>query len=584
MTISTTDTYYRGSYLPLGACVGYEAGSGTASVARFAFRTGEAGASKLSFRTKACYLAHSYAGEDMALDTRGKVRFILTADESGYEYYSGGAGHPCASVYGGYFSGELAVELLPDTDYYLWLFPNYGYFAVWGVGGCSVTLEGSYGAPSTASVSAGEFGKPLTITLSRSLPAVKHTLSLDCLGRHELLLENSAAYPMVTWQSSLPEYAALMPNAHSATVRLSLLSYLGETLLGETVTEFEMSLPEKLAPELKPGWAKISPLNRGAALGFTSYIAGYSRARAEFDRSLVDFSGLYGATFASFSLEAGTKSYLSPWESEVLHTETELFAVVTDSRGHQSRERFPIDLASGAPPTLSMIYVIRSDPEGKEDEGGNYCALRATANISPINGENSVRLTAAYRPLRGEFGEEIPMTSGETCLIGPVSPDESCELRIRATDRLGGTVTVLRQLPTRRWAMKFRPDGQGVAFGKAPERQLCLELHEAWSIRRGESRVLFDDSILRFEGQLPAASWQAEGELFTQLLAAEGISEQSRPIIDLRQSGADPAYEAAADSQWAKVFMALTEEGGIRFYAREQPETDFEIQGMEVRV
>ena len=88
---------------------------------------------------------------------------------------------------------------------------------------------------------------------------------------------------------------------------------------------------------------------------------------------------------------------------------------------------------------------------------------------------------AAARMPPGDFGAEQAVP----CVLGGLSPDRSVQVRIRGVDAMGTEVTALRTLPTRRWAMKFRPDGLGVAFGKAPERGGALELPANWELLFG---------------------------------------------------------------------------------------------------
>ena len=75
--------------------------------------------------------------------------------------------------------------------------------------------------------------------------------------------------------------------------------------------------------------------------------------------------------------------------------------------------------------------------------------------------------------------------------------------------------SALRRLPTRRWAMKFRPDGQGVAFGKAPEQARCLELPGDWQIRLGQESLwlaLHPVGSLVLADSAPAeGSWSDQG-------------------------------------------------------------------------
>ncbi len=77
------------------------------------------------------------------------------------------------------------------------------------------------------------------------------------------------------------------------------------------------------------------------------------------------------------------------------------------------------------------------------------------------------------------------LNSGEEKIFGPVSADVSYQLRLRVVDALGEEGVFVLTLPCRRWAMKFRPDGQGVAFGKAAEQDQAMELPTGWRILIG---------------------------------------------------------------------------------------------------
>ena len=70
-----------------------------------------------------------------------------------------------------------------------------------------------------------------------------------------------------------------------------------------------------------------------------------------------------------------------------------------------------------------------------------------------------------------------------------ISADSSYLVRLTIMDALGKTASVTVALATQRWAMKFRPGGMGVGFGKAPEHDNCIELPAGWVIRIGSTVV-----------------------------------------------------------------------------------------------
>jgi hypothetical protein len=78
------------------------------------------------------------------------------------------------------------------------------------------------------------------------------------------------------------------------------------------------------------------------------------------------------------------------------------------------------------------------------------------------------------------------MTSGTRHIsTAAINADRSYTVRITATDSLGNTEVYYQVLPSRKWAMKFRADGNGVAFGKAAEYDKSFEIADDWYMRRG---------------------------------------------------------------------------------------------------
>ena len=142
-----------------------------------------------------------------------------------------------------------------------------------------------------------------------------------------------------------------------------------------------------------------------------------------------------------------------------------------------------------APPTLSQVQILRCTAAGVEAEDGNYYSAKATATFSALGGQNTLTLTAAHKIQGGVYGTETPLTSGETAIIGTISPDSTYQVRITATDALGNTTISVASLPTRQWALKFRPNGQGAAFGKAAETDKALEIPADWIFKIGSSTL-----------------------------------------------------------------------------------------------
>lgn len=123
-------------------------------VARYSFTTGTGGANSVSWS-----LTNNY---DSGYGTMPPLRwYIGTSDSS---HIDAGAdkttyhGDVTATYYGGsyIFSGEADVVLLPNTTYYLWIYPNTTAYGFYNLGNKqTVTLE-TYGAAGLVYIDSGK--------------------------------------------------------------------------------------------------------------------------------------------------------------------------------------------------------------------------------------------------------------------------------------------------------------------------------------------------------------------------------------------------------------------------------------------
>ena len=235
------------------------------------------------------------------------------------------------------------------------------------------------------------------------------------------------------------------------------------------------------------GWASASPCNTGAASGLSGWIQGFSQAEVTFDATKITLK--YGATIAGYSVTAlGETDSASPYRTPVLQGQTQIQCKVTDSRGFSFTETLTVTPQSYAAPALSSIRAIRCDSLGAEDPDGAFCLVQATLSYSSLNGENSCGLWVSSKTRQASsYGAETALQSGTALVLSGFDPDQSYDVRLRAEDSLGSQVEVLRVLLPRSWAMKFRPDGQGVGFGKAPTQGDVLELGNGWALKLNDA-------------------------------------------------------------------------------------------------
>lgn len=578
--LQTEATYFRGGIGALGACVGYEAGPSRASVARFKFTTGSQGATSINFQTGALYLAYSYQGEDLAYNTAGKLRCILTSAATGYEYYTGPAGEPCTPEIGTGLSGSIEAELMPNTDYYLWIFPNYTYYAVWGIKDCTVSTEGQYGTPSTITAADGYLGGEIPITLTRGLDSMKHTVEVSCAGVTQTLIKDSSEYPTIVWRPSLEDYAPHITEAAFAEAEIKVETFLNGHSLGNSSKVIRAMIPDtELLPLVSEGWARLQPYNEGAASGFKCYIQGYSRAEAVFDESKIDMSGTLGASVRGFEIKAGALTVnAAPFRTDILQGALTATCTLIDSRGRRISQELSASPFPYAKPAMTQVSVFRCDADGKETEDGYYYSAKATAVFSELGGENEYSLRTAWRTMQGSYGGWTDMVSGTAGIISGISPDGSFEVKIEIRDKLGNSTSAIRRLATRQWAMKFREDAKGLAFGKAPEFEKAVELPEDWEIRRGlEDKVLWMSGIAQQRLSIPAAGW-AEGscsiEAEVRACAAVFISVETADMTEAEAKEAEAAF--------GEIYRADVADGTLTFKAGKVPAADIPIKVVSI--
>lgn len=369
--------------------------------------------------------------------------------------------------------------------------------ALGGAGGSGIVIlrNTRYGATTLVSAKSGVFGSPIQISLSRDDASAVHTLKAELLNAAgstvytETIAEKTAEYPTISWTPGEALYAPLVKNAASARFQIKCYTYIDGDEQGEEELDAPISVSfraESMSPEMGEGCVTVSPYNAGAAAGISCFVQGYSMADGSFDDSLITLK--YGAGIAKREIICGGVSNATPpYRTGPLTGVSELTAKVTDSRGFTAQRKITVSPEPYAKPRLSEIEIFRSDAAGTADAAGGRICLKATAAVSSLAGENTLSLSAAIRTKYGSYGAEESFESGAaTVLSGSASPDETIYVRLTARDRLGETTQFEQMLSPRKWAMKFRENGEGVAFGKAPSADKVLEIAEDWEIKRGQ--------------------------------------------------------------------------------------------------
>lgn len=313
-------TTYEGNYNHVVTC-------------RYKFTTDGYGATSVSFKT--ANATATVRGSSSSEDSIGRMRFDITTSSTKYKTYKGNDyGTAITSYsYGNYVQGSMSIKLLPNTTYYLWIFPasNFSSYTRFSIGNCTVTTSGTYGTASTISASNGTFGSGISVTLSNSVSGTTNTLTVSCGGITKTLINNTTAMS-ATWTPSLTEYGAAITNAKSATATFTVTTKYGTATWGTSTKTITVSFPDTAGPSISAVSITYDNANTDAS-AFTVFVQGYSKAKAT-----ITAAGKYSATISTYELTingATTTSSTSPVTSEAVTTAGEVTATVkvTDSRG-----------------------------------------------------------------------------------------------------------------------------------------------------------------------------------------------------------------------------------------------------------
>lgn len=486
MTVTTTGrTMYRGGASNNSYQIGYEASTGMSRVIRYSFTTPADGVSKLSFT--GAHLAHG-----ASYSWSGLNWYVTTSPTSHLNAGPGTVSHGTLTISGNgkdydISTGEAAVNLPANTEAYIYIFPNNTNYFLWNfVNVTSLSITTAAGSSTIAAITQTvETLGTLTVSLNKAVDAFRHRLTVTADNKTLYTSELFDASHSVTVPRS---WFDSFPNVTTISATATVTTYNGDTAVGTASAAVTITADDGMRPQISEGWATAAPYNIGAVAGLTGYIAGYSQAEVSFNAAKLTQAA--GATLASVTVTcSGAVVTAAPYRTPILLGAADVLCTATDSRGRTATQTIRIEPMAYAPPTLSQVQILRCTAAGVEAEDGNHYSAKATATFSALGGQNILTLTAAHKIQGGVYGAETALTSGEAAIIGTISADSTYQVRITATDALGNTVVTVTSLPTRQWALKFRADGLGAAFGKAAETDKALEIPTDWTFRIGSNTL-----------------------------------------------------------------------------------------------
>lgn len=517
-------------------------------VCRYKFTTDGYGATSISFQTEN---ASADVGAGSGDDSVAAMRFAIGTNPTEHKTTkSSTIGYAASGSYGNWVKGSLNVKLLPNTTYYLWIFPSEGFhsYTRFNIGNCTVTTSGSYGVASTITAGNGSFGSAIPITLSNSVGGVTNTVVVTCGGISKTLGTKSSSNNF-TWTPALDEYGPAIPNAKSATATITVTTFYGSAQWGTSTKTITVSFPASCAPTLS--LSNPTYYNTGsAAAGINQLVQGYSRLRvtaaytAKYGASIASVKITYDGKTVTYSSSLGSSKTLTTSNAASASGTVKATVTVTDSRGFTKSAQQAFTILAYSNPKLTNVLLYRSDDSKTADESGAYVTARAKGNISDLGGENHFTLKASCRRKSNNAAvfSDVSLTDNtKQALGGRLSADITYIASITITDALGNTATVSETIPGQAWAMKFNSTATAVGFGMAPQGANRLEIPSDWVIRRGTENALFPSDGRYFKsyfslsqiglesGATIAAAWAALPDGSILLAPSNQFASGQRP-------------------------------------------------------
>lgn len=326
----------------------------------------------------------------------------------------------------------------------------------------------------------GPFGTALSYSVAKYIPESTVVVTAECAGHTETLY--SGAGTSVTWTPAIATYAPLIPSAVSAVATVTAETFLNGVSIGSSNTSTELSLPASVRPTI----SSVTPSDpEGFYTAYGAYVSGKSKVKLD-----TSAAGAYGSTVSNYSVTIdGVALTGASATSATLQNQTSVIrsvsytVTVTDSRGRKS-DAFSgsIALYPYTAPSLSGVSVVRSDAAGTpKDDGTYFLPTWSTQVYSALPRGQSVQITGAVQGVARAGWVNVGNVQNGVPFGGSYSSNTTFSAMLTITDSLGSSSSYIVTVPSATWVMKFRPDGNGVAFGKAAEADGVFEID--WKLR-----------------------------------------------------------------------------------------------------
>lgn len=344
----------------------------------------------------------------------------------------------------------------------------------------SVTLDNiprqsTISSVSPSNVTVGSSGGAVTVNIARNSSSFTHTVVWS-FGSNSYTQTGQTTSATYTIPAS---WLAAIPSSSTGTVTVTVTTYNGSTQIGSAV-----STTFTITAGVYPSIGSVTTAARGAAYtaGVSGYIAGYSTALV----SASSVAGVNGSTIKKVEFirdGAVLSSNTTPtytYTTGTLTGSSATFSVrVTDSRGRTAtKSASAITIQAYSLPAITA-NAFRSNSSGTATADGTYIRITASATATPSANSITALTYATKATTASSYSSEANVGSGVT--KSGFANTTSYDVRIKATDKLGGIAYKYFTIPTASYTMDFKVGGKGVAFGKVAETDNLVD--SAWAIK-----------------------------------------------------------------------------------------------------
>ncbi|WP_288588145.1 DUF859 family phage minor structural protein [uncultured Streptococcus sp.] len=247
---------------------------------------------------------------------------------------------------------------------------------------------------SSGSVTSGDLGTPVNISIDRKVSTFKHTLRYDWNGVTGTIASNvDTSY---NWTLPL-DFASAIPNATSSWGRVFIDTYNGSTKIGTTEATFTGNVPASMKPTLSSiTLADTNTAVKNLLNTANTFVQVLSNVQVTFNGA----NGAYGSTISSYRAEILGKNQNTNSNNGLLgmmnfNGAVTIRATVTDSRGRTSD---PVDVNATV---LEYFTPQLSFSAQRSGSVNTIITVMRNAKIAPLavggNQKNTMKLTFKYK-------------------------------------------------------------------------------------------------------------------------------------------------------------------------------------------